>query len=79
MHISRLVFALGLGVLRSVAGHTLFTNLFINDIDQGDGTCVRMPMDAHNATNPINDLASRAMACGYSGSQGVARVCPVPA
>lgn len=31
-------------------------NLFINDIDQGDGTCVRIPMDAHNATNPINDL-----------------------
>ncbi|KAL5325697.1 hypothetical protein ACEPPN_006827 [Leptodophora sp. 'Broadleaf-Isolate-01'] len=72
MHISRLVFALGLGALQFVAGHTLFMNLFINDIDQGDGTCVRIPMDAHNATNPINDLDR------HSGSQGVARVCPVP-
>ncbi|KAL2066489.1 hypothetical protein VTL71DRAFT_2560 [Oculimacula yallundae] len=78
MHISRLVFGLSLGALRSVAGHSVFTTLFVNDIDQGDGTCVRMPMDAHNATNPISDLSSSAMACGFGGTQGVARVCTIP-
>ncbi|KAH7370365.1 glycoside hydrolase, partial [Rhexocercosporidium sp. MPI-PUGE-AT-0058] len=62
-----------------VTCHTLFTNLFINDIDQGDGTCVRMPMDAHNATDPVNDLDSRDMACGHNGAQGVPLICPVPA
>ncbi|CZS88649.1 uncharacterized protein RAG0_00323 [Rhynchosporium agropyri] len=72
MHFSRLSLGLGFVVLRPVAGHSVFTTLFVNDIDQGDGTCVRMPMDPHNATNPINELHS------YGGTQGVARVCTVP-
>lgn len=47
-----------------VVGHTLFTNLIINDIDQGAGTCVRMPKNPSTATNPINNLAGKEMACG---------------
>ncbi|KAK0112750.1 hypothetical protein ONS95_014485 [Cadophora gregata] len=74
-----LVLSLLLGTVNTVAGHTLFTNLFIDGIDEGDGTCVRMPMTPHNATFPIDDLESTDMACGYNGMNGVARVCPVPA
>lgn len=55
---------LALAALQTAAGHTVFTTLFVNDVDQGDGTCVRMPMTPDNATDPINDLASNDMACG---------------
>ncbi|RDW69504.1 hypothetical protein BP6252_08524 [Coleophoma cylindrospora] len=68
---------LALAAVQIVAGHTVFTTLFVNDVDQGDGTCVRMPRTPDNATFPINDLSSDAMACGYDGTHGVARVCPV--
>ena len=47
-----------------ISCHTVFTTLFINDIDQGDGTCTRMPMTPSNATYPVNDLSSNDMACG---------------
>ncbi|ESZ97680.1 glycoside hydrolase family 61 protein [Sclerotinia borealis F-4128] len=60
-----------------VAAHTVFTTLFVNDVSQGDGTCVRMPSDPSTATFPINDLASDSMACGFNGTMGVDRVCSV--
>lgn len=61
MKISTLLLA---GVAARVAtAHTLFTTLFINDADQGDGTCIRMPMTPNNATDPISDLSSEDMAC----------------
>ncbi|SRR6266536_151439 len=66
-----------LAAFNTVAGHSVFTTLFVNDVDQGDGTCVRMSMTPSNATFPINDLAGNEMACGYGGTMGVARVCPV--
>jgi hypothetical protein len=47
-----------------VAAHTVFTTLYVNDVSQGDGTCVRMPTSPDTATFPINDLQSDAMACG---------------
>ena len=47
-----------------VAAHTVFTTLFVDDVSQGDGTCVRMPSNPSTATFPINDLASDDMACG---------------
>ena len=56
--------AVVLAALQAVAGHTVFTTFFVNDVNQGDGTCVRMPMTPNNATNPVNDLASDDMACG---------------
>jgi hypothetical protein len=60
------VFAVALAILQAVAAHTVFTTLFVNNVDQGDGTCVRMPMTPSNATFPVNDLESSAMACGMS-------------
>ncbi|KAM3065777.1 hypothetical protein ACMFMG_009998 [Clarireedia jacksonii] len=60
-----------------VAAHTVFTTLYVNDVSQGDGTCVRMPSDPSTATDPINDLQSDAMACGFNGTVGVDRVCSV--
>lgn len=44
--------------------HTLFTTLFINGDNQGDGTCVRMPMDGETATGPIYPIVGDDMACG---------------
>jgi hypothetical protein len=54
----------GLAAISTVVGHTVFTTLFVDDVDQGDGTCVRMPMTPSNATFPVNDLSSNDMACG---------------
>ncbi|RDL39856.1 uncharacterized protein BP5553_04196 [Venustampulla echinocandica] len=73
MRISTLTVALA--ALQTVAAHTVFTTLFVDGVDQGDGTCVRMPMTPSNATDPVNDLASSDMACGFDGTKGVARVC----
>lgn len=50
----------------TVVAHTVFTTLFIDDVSQGDGTCVRMPMNPSTATDPVNDLSSNDMACGRS-------------
>lgn len=47
-----------------VFSHTVFTTLFVDDVDQGDGTCVRMNMTPQNSTYPIIDLSSNDMACG---------------
>jgi len=52
-------------ILVHLAGaHTSFTTLFINDVNQGDGTCVRQPKDPNTSTNPITNLSSTDMACG---------------
>jgi len=68
---------LALGIFQAVAGHTVFTTLFVNDINQGDGTCIRMPKNAETATNPINNLAGEEMSCGFDGTKGVPRICSV--
>jgi hypothetical protein len=56
--------SLPLSVLQIVAAHSVFTTLFVNDIGQGDGTCVRMNMTPDNCTLPVINLASNDMACG---------------
>ncbi|KAG9238511.1 glycoside hydrolase family 61 protein [Amylocarpus encephaloides] len=76
MQISKITSALV--ALQTVAAHTVFTTLLINDVNQGDGTCVRMPLNPPTATAPVNDLASNDMVCGFDGTNGVARVCPAP-
>ncbi|KAI9667977.1 MAG: hypothetical protein M1821_000797 [Bathelium mastoideum] len=68
-----------LGAIHLAAGHTLFTNFYLNGVDQGNGTCVRMPMTPSNATFPITNLLGDEIACGYNGENGVARVCPANA
>lgn len=60
------------GVLLAVAAaqvvdaHTRFTNFFVDDISQGDGTCVRMSNINSQATNPVKGITSDDMACGKS-------------
>lgn len=57
--------ATALAVLQVASAHTLFTTLFVNDINQGDGTCIRMPMTPANATFPVTGGSeSPNMACG---------------
>ena len=46
--------------------HTTFTNFFIDDVPQGDGTCVRMSNIIHQATFPIQSITGDDMACGMS-------------
>lgn len=48
------------------SAHTLFTTLFVNGENQGDGTCVRQPLDPYTAVNPIYPLDGDSMACGRS-------------
>ena len=60
---------LALGAIQAAAAHTIFTNFYVNGVDQGDnGTakCVRMNMTPDNASSPVEDLASNDMACGRS-------------
>ncbi|CAK7218505.1 hypothetical protein SCUCBS95973_003511 [Sporothrix curviconia] len=72
--------ALVLAALVAIAtAHTSFTTLFINGVDQGDGTCVRQPTDPQTSTFPISDLTSSDMICGRNGLAPVAFTCPVPA
>lgn len=59
-----LVQALGLASVASA--HTLFTTMFINGENQGDGTCVRTPYDGKTSTGPIYPLNGDDMACGTS-------------
>ncbi|TVY30209.1 putative endo-beta-1,4-glucanase D, partial [Lachnellula hyalina] len=73
-----LTFSYVLAALQMGTAHTVFTTLFINDVNQSPATCVRMPTTSNNATFPINDLKSDDMACGYGGTAGVGRVCSIP-
>ena len=38
------------------SAHTTFTNFFVDDVPQGDGTCVRMSNDIEKATSPIRPI-----------------------
>ncbi|GAB1318600.1 Putative endo-beta-1,4-glucanase D [Madurella fahalii] len=59
--------------------HTVFTTLFVNDVNQGDGTCVRMSKVGSICTSPIAGLDSPDMACGRDGQHAVAFTCPAAA
>ncbi|KAL8824691.1 MAG: hypothetical protein Q9191_004882 [Dirinaria sp. TL-2023a] len=66
----------------AVNAHTAFTNFFVDNVPQGDGTCVRMSDNIDQATfpiRPIGAVTSNDMACGVNGQSGVARVCPANA
>ncbi|KAL7270507.1 hypothetical protein RUND412_006784 [Rhizina undulata] len=58
-----------------VHGHHMFTTLSINGVDQGDGTCIRVPP----STDPVTDVASEDMVCNVNGGNGVARICSADA
>lgn len=77
LKLAGLVFTVA-AITSSVDAHSLFTTLYVNNVNQGDGTCIRMPKDSRTATNPVTDFNDNAMVCGFDGTQGVKRVCPVP-
>lgn len=67
-HIS-LSLAMVANLALSASAHTVFTTLFVDDVTQGDGTCVRMPMDPVQCTYPVDGVTSNDMACGKSPRQ----------
>ena len=44
--------------------HTAFTNFFVDGVDQGDGTAVRMSNNIPKATYPLPNITTGDMACG---------------
>jgi len=57
------------GLLQTISAHTTFTNFFVDGIDQGNGTCVRMSNVIGQQTFPIASITGDDMACGtFSGS-----------
>jgi len=56
-------------------GHHMVSNIFIDGIDQGPGTCLRPPPN----TNPFKDLESPQIACNVGGDKQVAITCPANA
>lgn len=73
-------FLLALVAIKNVQAHTLFSRLFIDgqdlvrtmhpcgateaDCPQGNGTCIRMPIDPSTATDPIANISSTDTTCG---------------
>lgn len=55
--------------LNLAAAHTVFTTLYVDGENQGDGVCVRMNQDPARVNFPVEPLSSKAIACGtvYSG------------
>lgn len=58
------VFILAAGAAQLARAHTTFTNFFVNGVDEGDGTAVRMSNNIPQATYPISSVTSPDMACG---------------
>lgn len=46
--------------------HTVLTTVFVNGVNQGDGTCIRMSKNPDRATFPIEGINNANMACGMS-------------
>src|SRR5438034_6692119 len=55
---------LALILLGTAQAHTLFTTLFVDGVNQGDGVCIRMNNDPAKATYPVRPVTSRDIACG---------------
>ncbi|KAF4450544.1 murein transglycosylase [Fusarium albosuccineum] len=70
--------ATALGLASVASAHTLFTTLYIDGENQGDGTCVRQPEDASTANSPIYPVTGDVMACGRDGDKAVKFTCPAP-
>ncbi|KAK0641518.1 glycosyl hydrolase family 61-domain-containing protein, partial [Cercophora newfieldiana] len=69
---------LGLAAFGALSSaHTVLTDILINDVHQGDGTCIRMPHDPSTASAPIaSPFSNPDMACGRDGGKAVAFSCP---
>lgn len=65
MHISYQKAALlSLALSQTTRAHTTFTNFFVDGVDQGNGTCVRMSNVMGQQTFPLASITSDDMACG---------------
>ncbi|CRK33603.1 hypothetical protein BN1708_006100 [Verticillium longisporum] len=73
------VLALGVSAAPLATAHTLLSKLYIDEVSQGDGTCLRMPEDGSKTTSPVDGLESDDMACGANGDTPAAFVCSAPA
>ncbi|XP_014551014.1 lytic polysaccharide monooxygenase, partial [Bipolaris victoriae FI3] len=58
--------------------HTVFSDIYVNGVPQGDGVAMRMSNDPPRSTYPIRSLGSDDMACNVGGTKGVSRVQSVP-
>ena len=58
------IFVVAAGAAQLASAHTAFTNFFVNGVDQGDGTAVRMSNNMQKATFPLSGVTSPDMACG---------------
>ncbi|KAH7030897.1 glycosyl hydrolase family 61-domain-containing protein [Microdochium trichocladiopsis] len=76
---SKIVPWLAVATAQQARSHSIFTTLFVDEVSQGDGTCVRMNPSPEHCTDPIPDLASKDMACGIGGGTPVAFTCPAAA
>lgn len=47
-----------------VSAHTTFTTLYVDGVNQGDGVCIRMNRNADKASDPIEPITSKNVACG---------------
>ncbi|KAI1363033.1 family 61 glycoside hydrolase [Xylaria arbuscula] len=72
-------FAIVAGLTATAHAHTVLTTLFVDDVGQGDATCVRMPLDPGTCTSPVESVDSDNMACGVDGQTPVAFTCSAPA
>lgn len=50
--------------LSLAAAHTVFTTLYVDGENQGDGVCVRMNSDPAKVNFPVEPLTNKAIACG---------------
>jgi len=62
-------------LVNSVHGHYMITNVAFDGVDQGAGTCLRIPPN----TDPFTDVASDNMACNIDGATHVDRTCATEA
>ncbi len=55
--------AVALSALGVASAHTVFSQLYIDGVDQGAGTCLRIKPEYDNRNFPISP-SSKEMACG---------------
>ncbi|KAI5848282.1 glycosyl hydrolase family 61-domain-containing protein [Tricharina praecox] len=70
---SQLLFAL-LGATCTLAHH-MVSNVWIDGVNQGAGTCMRTPLD----TSPMTDITASTMACNVNGNRKFEITCPANA
>ena len=66
MHFFRNSFLLAAGSAQLSHAHTAFCNTFLDGVNQGPGTALRMSNNMGQATFPITSVTSPDVACGRS-------------